>query len=108
MAVVMNAIMAWCAGYESGVFTALGGSRVKNIRGIARVCPRELRRVPSSTVPRHLLSRQRTKSSLYDQVRDGWETVVGAKAKAWTLGKLATEYAWMSSAQSFHDLRAVD
>ena len=73
-----------------------------------RVCPRELRRVPSSTVPRHLLSRQRTKSSLYDQVRGGWEIVVGAKAKAWTLGKLAIVYAWMSSAQSFQDLRAVD
>ena len=104
----MNAIMDWCAGYKSGVCTAPGESRVKNIRGIARVCRRELRRLPASTVPRHLLSRQRTKSSLYDQVRGGWEIVVGAKAKAWTLGKLATVYAWMSSAQSFQDLRAVD
>ena len=37
----MNAIMAWCAGYESGVCTSTGGSRVKNIRGVAGVCPRE-------------------------------------------------------------------
>ena len=58
MAEVMNAITAWYAGYESGVCTASGGSRVKNIRGIARVCPRELLRVPASTVPRHLLSKQ--------------------------------------------------
>ena len=82
--------------------TAPGGSRVKIIRGIAEFTPERVAKstVPS-TVPRHLLSRQRTKSSLYDQVQGGWEIVVGAKAKAWTLGKLATVYAWMSSAQSF-------
>ena len=81
----MNAITAWYAGYESGVCTASGESRVKNVRGIefARESCEEY--LPSSTVPRHLLSRQRTKSSLYDQVQGGWEIVVGAKAKAWTL-----------------------
>ena len=40
--------------------------------------------------------------------RGGWQIVVGAKAKAWTLGELATVYAWMSSAQLFQDLCAVD
>lgn len=30
----MNAITAWYAGYESGVCTASGESRVKNVRGI--------------------------------------------------------------------------
>ena len=60
--------MDWYVGY--GLCTALGGSRVKIIRSVDGVCPRELRRVPS-TMPRHLLSRQsrsRTKSSL--QSRD--------------------------------------
>ena len=34
MAEVMNAITAWYAGYESGVCTASGESRVRNVRGI--------------------------------------------------------------------------
>ena len=43
----MNAIMAWYAGYESGVCTAPGESRVKNVRGIAEFAPE---RVAKSTI----------------------------------------------------------
>ena len=105
-----NAITDPNAGHESGDQSAPVGSSDKIIRGHAGVTPRELRGVPLSTVPRHLLSRQsRSRSSqafAKDQV--GGRSSSGAKVKRWTLGKLATVYAWMSSAQSFQDLRAVD
>ena len=59
-----NAITDPHAGHESGDQSAPVGSSDKIIRGHAGDSSRELRGVPLSTVPRHLLSRQsRSRSS---------------------------------------------
>jgi len=62
MTEMTNAIMDWCAGYESGVCTTPGGSRIKIIRGIAEFAlERVAKSTVPSTVPRHLLSRRAVK-----------------------------------------------